>query len=58
MKHIQFMTKNMLRVCKYGLTAVTFFLGVMPLAAQDYDAEESVEEAPAAPVKKEKKQKI
>ena len=51
------MTKNMLRVCKYGLTAVTFFLGVMPLAAQDYDAEESVEEAPAAPVKKEKKQK-
>ena len=52
------MTKNMLRVCKYGLTAVTFFLGVMPLAAQDYDAEESVEEAPAAPVKKEKKQKI
>ena len=51
------MTKNMLRVCKYGLTAVTFFLGVMPLAAQDYDAEESVEEAPVAPVKKEKKQK-
>ncbi len=56
MRHIQFMTKNMLRVCKYGLTAVTFFLGVLPLAAQDYDAE-TVEEAPAAPVKKEKKQK-
>lgn len=57
MKHIQFMTKNMLRVCKYGLTAVTFFFGVLPMAAQDYDVEESVEEVPAAPVKKEKKQK-
>lgn len=53
------MTENMLRVCKYGLAAVVFCIGVLPLAAQeetDVAEAEAVEEQPV-PVKKEKKQK-
>ena len=53
MKYIKSYSNDMLRVTKYGLAAIAFFLGFAPLMAQD----ESEAAAPA-PVKKEvKKQK-
>ena len=58
MKQIRLYSKNMLRVCKYGLTAAIFIMGALPMAAQDEaDAPAGADELPAAPVKKEKKQK-
>lgn len=60
MKNMQsYNSSNILRVCKYGFAAMVFFMGALPVAAQDeVDTEEVAEEVvekpkkPAKPVKK------
>ena len=60
MKDMQsYNSSNFLRICKYGFAAMVFFVGAIPVAAQDEveveETTEAVEEAPrkvAKPVKK------
>jgi len=44
----RYFENNMLRFCKAGIATMIFCIGVLPMAAQDDDAEEEIE----APVKK------
>ena len=48
MKQIRLFSQNMLRVCKYGLTAVTFFIGVLPVMAQEEVEAAPDEQSPSA----------
>ncbi len=50
MKNIQYQNKNMQRICQYGLAAMIFWMGTLPVQAQE-------EADVAAPVKKEAKAK-
>lgn len=55
MKHINVYSTEVLRVCKIGLAAMIFFVGALPVMAQEETETTEVIEEPA-PVKKEKKQ--
>ncbi|MBQ2165339.1 MAG: TonB-dependent receptor plug domain-containing protein, partial [Bacteroidaceae bacterium] len=54
MKQIKLYSKDIVRVCKYALVSMMFFMGVIPALAQD-ESEMAVEDAPTAQVKKIKK---
>ena len=54
MKQIKLYSKDIVRVCKYALVSMMFFMGVIPALAQD-ESEIAVEDAPTAQVKKIKK---
>ena len=53
MKDMQsYNNSNILRICKYGFAAMVFFVGAMPMAAQDeVEVEETAEVVAAAPRK-------
>ena len=54
MKQIKLYSKDIVRVCKYALVSMMFFMGVITALAQD-ESEIAVEDAPTAQVKKIKK---
>ena len=56
MKQIRIFSKKMLGVCKYGLTAVTFFMGVLPVMAQE-EVEATADDQPNPVTQVSKKQK-